>query len=98
MEEQAEETAGGQALEEEKTPLQEAAPEEEEEEEDALPHSEIMDVFEEGLARLVQDPLLCDLPIQVFIHRLDSALCRNNRLQLTLDKKNTLRKKNDSRK
>lgn len=39
---------------------------EEEEDEDALPHSEILDIFEEGLARLVQDPLLCDLPIQVF--------------------------------
>lgn len=38
---------------------------EEEEDEDALPHSEILDIFEEGLARLVQDPLLCDLPIQV---------------------------------
>lgn len=38
----------------------------EEEDEDALPHSEILDIFEEGLARLVQDPLLCDLPIQVF--------------------------------
>lgn len=37
----------------------------EEEDEDALPHSEILDIFEEGLARLVQDPLLCDLPIQV---------------------------------
>ena len=37
----------------------------EEEDEEALPHSEILDIFEEGLARLVQDPLLCDLPIQV---------------------------------
>ena len=36
-----------------------------EEDEEALPHSEILDIFEEGLARLVQDPLLCDLPIQV---------------------------------
>ena len=37
----------------------------EEEDEEALPHSEILDIFEEGLALLVQDPLLCDLPIQV---------------------------------
>lgn len=40
-------------------------PDIEEEDEEALPHSEILDIFEEGLARLVQDPLLCDLPIQV---------------------------------
>lgn len=39
--------------------------EEDEEDEEALPHSEFLDIFEEGLARLVQDPLLCDLPIQV---------------------------------
>lgn len=39
--------------------------EEEEEDQDDLPHSEILDIFEEGLAQLVQDPLLCDLPIQV---------------------------------
>lgn len=44
-----------------------AASDPEEEDEDALPHSEILDIFEEGLARLVQDPLLCDLPIQVGI-------------------------------
>lgn len=39
----------------------------EEEDEEALPHSEFLDIFEEGLALLVQDPLLCDLPIQVSI-------------------------------
>lgn len=37
----------------------------EEEDEEALPHSEFLDIFEEGLALIVQDPLLCDLPIQV---------------------------------
>lgn len=42
-----------------------AASDTEEENEETLPHSEILDIFEEGLARLVQDPLLCDLPIQV---------------------------------
>ena len=46
-------------------PADEVAPEAEEEDEDSLPHSEVLDIFEEGLARLVQDPLLCDLPIQV---------------------------------
>lgn len=40
-------------------------PEDEEDEEEALPHSEAVDVFQEGLAMVVQDPLLCDLPIQV---------------------------------
>lgn len=43
----------------------ETCPDAEEEDEESLPHSEILDIFEEGLARLVQDPLLCDLPIQV---------------------------------
>lgn len=40
-------------------------PEDDEDEEEALPHSEAVDVFQEGLAMVVQDPLLCDLPIQV---------------------------------
>ncbi|XP_072298273.1 U11/U12 small nuclear ribonucleoprotein 25 kDa protein [Eucyclogobius newberryi] len=45
-----------------------------EEDEDALPHSEILDIFEEGLARLVQDPLLCDLPIQVTLEEVNSQI------------------------
>lgn len=47
---------------------------EEEEDEEALPHSEILDIFEEGLARLVQDPLLCDLPIQVTLEEVNSQI------------------------
>lgn len=39
--------------------------EDDEDEEELLPHSEAVDVFQEGLAMVVQDPLLCDLPIQV---------------------------------
>lgn len=39
--------------------------EDDEDEEETLPHSEAVDVFQEGLAMVVQDPLLCDLPIQV---------------------------------
>ncbi|OBS74373.1 hypothetical protein A6R68_15079 [Neotoma lepida] len=39
-------------------------PEDDEDDEEALPHSEAVDVFQEGLAMVVQDPLLCDLPIQ----------------------------------
>ncbi|XP_071776807.2 U11/U12 small nuclear ribonucleoprotein 25 kDa protein isoform X2 [Centroberyx gerrardi] len=63
----------------EKTNLMEAAApdveeEEEEEDEEALPHSEILDIFEEGLARLVQDPLLCDLPIQVTLEEVNSQI------------------------
>ncbi|XP_047214670.1 U11/U12 small nuclear ribonucleoprotein 25 kDa protein-like [Girardinichthys multiradiatus] len=46
----------------------------EEEDEDALPYSEILDIFEEGLARLVQDPLLCDLPIQVTLEEVNSQI------------------------
>ncbi|TMS14991.1 U11/U12 small nuclear ribonucleoprotein 25 kDa protein [Larimichthys crocea] len=45
-----------------------------EEDEEALPHSEILDIFEEGLARLVQDPLLCDLPIQVTLEEVNSQI------------------------
>lgn len=58
---------GGNPVKDEDTELdnrtEEEAPDEEDQE--ALPHSEILDIFEEGLAQLVQDPLLCDLPIQV---------------------------------
>lgn len=50
---------------EEKTAVDEIKEEQEEDEEEALPHSEFLDIFEEGLALMVQDPLLCDLPIQV---------------------------------
>uniref|UniRef100_A0A1A8R5L8 Small nuclear ribonucleoprotein 25kDa (U11/U12) n=1 Tax=Nothobranchius rachovii TaxID=451742 RepID=A0A1A8R5L8_9TELE len=53
--------------------LNEAAAEEEDDE-DSLPHSEILDIFEEGLARLVQDPLLCDLPIQVTLEEVNSQI------------------------
>ncbi|KAF7646998.1 hypothetical protein LDENG_00179300 [Lucifuga dentata] len=45
-----------------------------EEDEETLPHSEILDIFEEGLARLVQDPLLCDLPIQVTLEEVNSQI------------------------
>ncbi|XP_062387164.1 U11/U12 small nuclear ribonucleoprotein 25 kDa protein [Sardina pilchardus] len=46
----------------------------EEEDEEALPHSEILDIFEEGLAMIVQDPLLCDLPIQVTLEEVNSQV------------------------
>ncbi|XP_004596638.2 U11/U12 small nuclear ribonucleoprotein 25 kDa protein [Ochotona princeps] len=52
-----------------------AGPEvEDEDEEEALPHSEAMDVFQEGLAMVVQDPLLCDLPIQVTLEEVNSQI------------------------
>lgn len=75
-EQQSPDTAGGAASVEteevgKEKPADTAAPDAaEEEDEEALPHSEILDIFEEGLARLVQDPLLCDLPIQVFVHHI----------------------------
>ncbi|XP_012678681.1 U11/U12 small nuclear ribonucleoprotein 25 kDa protein [Clupea harengus] len=46
----------------------------EEEDEEELPHSEILDIFEEGLALIVQDPLLCDLPIQVTLEEVNSQV------------------------
>lgn len=48
--------------------------EEEEEDEETLPHSEFLDIFEEGLALMVQDPLLCDLPIQVTLEEVNSQV------------------------
>lgn len=48
--------------------------EDEEDEEEALPHSEAVDVFQEGLAMVVQDPLLCDLPIQVTLEEVNSQI------------------------
>lgn len=71
MEERSQESVaeGGQLVKDEELEkadqAEAAAPMTEEEDEAALPHSEILDIFEEGLAQLVQDPLLCDLPIQV---------------------------------
>lgn len=56
--------------EEEKSPCKE----EEEEDEEDLPHAEFLDIFEEGLARIVQDPLLCDLPIQVTLEEINSQV------------------------
>lgn len=33
--------------------------------EEELAHAEVLELFQAALARLVQDPLLCDLPPQV---------------------------------
>ncbi|XP_068102924.1 U11/U12 small nuclear ribonucleoprotein 25 kDa protein [Hyperolius riggenbachi] len=49
----------------------EVKPEDAEEE---LPHAEVVDIFQEGLAMLVQDPLLCDLPIQVTLEEINSQI------------------------
>ncbi|XP_026998748.2 U11/U12 small nuclear ribonucleoprotein 25 kDa protein [Tachysurus fulvidraco] len=70
----AEETEGVQETEMEETLKQEEQQEEEEEDEEALPHSEVLDIFEEGLALIVQDPLLCDLPIQVTLEEVNSQV------------------------
>lgn len=76
MEEQSQDSVGGgeQHVKDEEvendSQAEIAAPDAEEEDEETLPHSEILDIFEEGLAQLVQDPLLCDLPIQVGSMRL----------------------------
>lgn len=43
-------------------------------EEEALPHSEAVDLFQEGLAMVVQDSLLCDLPIQVTWEEVNSQI------------------------
>uniref|UniRef100_A0A4W3I6N6 Small nuclear ribonucleoprotein 25 n=1 Tax=Callorhinchus milii TaxID=7868 RepID=A0A4W3I6N6_CALMI len=48
--------------------------EEEEEEEEELSHADILDLFQEGLVRIVQDPLLCDLPVQVTLEEINSQV------------------------
>ncbi|XP_069470306.1 U11/U12 small nuclear ribonucleoprotein 25 kDa protein [Ambystoma mexicanum] len=47
---------------------------EEKQEEEELPHAEAVDIFQEGLAMIVQDPLLCDLPIQVTLEEIHSQI------------------------
>ncbi|XP_061604197.1 U11/U12 small nuclear ribonucleoprotein 25 kDa protein [Phyllopteryx taeniolatus] len=79
MEEPSEEVAGEQNVKEEEEDEQKIADmtsdaEEEEEDVEALTHADILDIFEEGLARLVQDPLLCDLPIQVTLEEINSQI------------------------
>ncbi|XP_032896902.1 U11/U12 small nuclear ribonucleoprotein 25 kDa protein isoform X2 [Amblyraja radiata] len=44
------------------------------EEEEELSHEDILDLFQEGLAMIVQDPLLCDLPIQVTLEEINSQV------------------------
>lgn len=61
------------ALEEAEAAAQPEAQDDDEDEEEALPHSEAVDVFQEGLAMVVQDPLLCDLPIQVRAGRVQAS-------------------------
>ncbi|XP_078522150.1 U11/U12 small nuclear ribonucleoprotein 25 kDa protein [Lissotriton helveticus] len=43
-------------------------------EDEELPHAEAVDIFQEGLAMIVQDPLLCDLPIQVTLEEIHSQI------------------------
>ncbi|KAM7227847.1 hypothetical protein CapIbe_020301 [Capra ibex] len=68
--------AGGKpgALEEPRVAARPEPQDDEEDEEEALPHSEAVDVFQEGLAMVVQDPLLCDLPIQVTLEEVNSQI------------------------
>lgn len=47
---------------------------EEKQEDEELPHAEAVDIFQEGLAMIVQDPLLCDLPIQVTLEEIHSQI------------------------
>ncbi|XP_040122071.1 U11/U12 small nuclear ribonucleoprotein 25 kDa protein [Oryx dammah] len=69
-------TRGGKpgALEEPRVAARPEPQDDEEDEEEALPHSEAVDVFQEGLAMVVQDPLLCDLPIQVTLEEVNSQI------------------------
>ncbi|XP_003229301.1 U11/U12 small nuclear ribonucleoprotein 25 kDa protein [Anolis carolinensis] len=48
--------------------------EEEEEVEEEEAHAEVLEFWQEGLARLVRDPLLCDLPAQVTPEEISSQV------------------------
>ncbi|XP_077380966.1 U11/U12 small nuclear ribonucleoprotein 25 kDa protein isoform X2 [Festucalex cinctus] len=73
MEESSEGDAGGQNVKEEED-MQTMPDITEEEDVEAFTHADVLDIFEEGLARLVQDPLLCDLPIQVTLEEINSQI------------------------
>uniref|UniRef100_H3B3P5 Small nuclear ribonucleoprotein U11/U12 subunit 25 n=2 Tax=Latimeria chalumnae TaxID=7897 RepID=H3B3P5_LATCH len=47
---------------------------EENQEEEEISHEEVLDIFQEGLALITQDPLLCDLPIQVTLEEINSQI------------------------
>uniref|UniRef100_A0A8C4Q5B8 Small nuclear ribonucleoprotein 25 n=1 Tax=Eptatretus burgeri TaxID=7764 RepID=A0A8C4Q5B8_EPTBU len=47
---------------------------EEKDEVEDLSHAEFMDIFREGVARLVQHPLLCDLPVEVTLEEINSQI------------------------
>lgn len=51
-----------------------AAEEPAEEPPEELAHAEVLELFQEALARLVQDPLLCDLPPQVTAEEIGSQV------------------------
>lgn len=42
--------------------------------EEELAHAEVLELFQAALARLVQDPLLCDLPPQVTAEEIGSQV------------------------
>ncbi|NXX39056.1 SNR25 protein, partial [Tricholaema leucomelas] len=42
--------------------------------EEEMAHAEVLELFQEALARLVQDPLLCDLPPQVTAEEIGSQV------------------------
>ncbi|XP_077415917.1 U11/U12 small nuclear ribonucleoprotein 25 kDa protein isoform X1 [Vanacampus margaritifer] len=74
MEKPSEEAAGGQNVKEKEEAQTMPDITEEEEDVESFTHADILDIFEEGLARLVQDPLLCDLPIQVTLEEINSQI------------------------
>lgn len=51
-----------------------AAEEPAEEPPEELAHAEVLELFQAALARLVQDPLLCDLPPQVTAEEIGSQV------------------------
>uniref|UniRef100_A0ABM5EZG4 U11/U12 small nuclear ribonucleoprotein 25 kDa protein n=1 Tax=Pogona vitticeps TaxID=103695 RepID=A0ABM5EZG4_9SAUR len=48
--------------------------EEEEDEQEKMAHAEVLELWQAGLARLVRDPLLCDLPAQVTAEEISSQV------------------------
>nr|XP_057905620.1 U11/U12 small nuclear ribonucleoprotein 25 kDa protein [Doryrhamphus excisus] len=74
MEVLSEEASGEQCVKENEEEREKNTSPDTEEDMENTTHADILDIFEEGLAHLVQDPLLCDLPIQVTLEEINSQI------------------------
>ncbi|XP_032834289.2 U11/U12 small nuclear ribonucleoprotein 25 kDa protein [Petromyzon marinus] len=55
-----------------------------EEDEEKMSHTQFLDVFQEGMARILQDPLLCDLPVGVTLEEIRSQIALEHGRAMTV--------------